>query len=105
MSRKDCLTFDLQACAAFTASCCVGQFARVAASVRRLQLLDFYGHRVVLLDEFVLHTTEDFLPIFMPFHRNGDGTRYFATYLNKGTQNLLHVHQGFDEAGGNDLFC
>lgn len=100
-----CLTFNHDGSTAFTTSCCVGQFAQVRSCVGSLQLFDFNGHRVVLLNEFVLHTTRDSGPVFLPVHRDGEGTGYFATNLNKGPQNLVHVYQRFDEAGGNDLFC
>lgn len=82
--EERCLTFDHKGSTAFTTSCCVGQFARVGSCVRSLQLFDFDGHRIVLLDEFVFYTTRDFDSVFLPFHRDGEGTRDLAIDLNKG---------------------
>lgn len=102
---KQRLTFNHEGSAAHATSCCVVQFARVGSCVRSLKLFDFHRHTIVLLDEFVFYTTRDFGPVFLPFHRDWEGTRYFATYLNKGAQNLLRVYQRFDEARGNYLLC
>lgn len=79
-----CLTFDCKESTAVTASSWIGQFARVSSCVWFLELFYFYGHRVVLLNEFVFDPTGDFAPIFLPLHSNGEGTRYFATDLDKG---------------------
>ena len=99
------LTFDQEGGTALTASCRIGQFTTVRSCVGSLQLLDLDRHGVVLLNEFVFYTTGDFGPVFLPLDADREGAGDFATYLNKGAQDLLHVYQRFDEAWRNDLLC